>query len=253
MTSVTLNAGIGDLILSHAMLAATIRTPIEVRLSSHACHSARGGQYFPFAWKLFEHLFKWDDRFVIKGHVDEPGIDPLTLARLGFRPTRPMLAKPYDGVYPNSHVVHTKVRGLERSCYEAIRPRFLAALWRLPEITLLGEKTMTIVGEYENKKSKVYSIYDDVKDLPNVAFDYTRDELLTRPDFNLFLVDCHFISSSAYTICLGSGGNTAMAMAYGTPLGFTRGTEYGAFYEHMAGNPFCREEEGFLLQLESLQ
>lgn len=207
----TLNAGIGDLILSRAMLTG----PAEVALDYQAIDHYRTPTYRPFAETLLQTLFQAPQFQIVES--DEPGMTPQAIAGLGFQPAVPDLRGVIgDEWRPETHytVVTTKVRGWPRDRYQAIRSAFLARLEQLGRIVLLGERTIGRNAEYaEHGDDKVYSIYEDLKPLASV--NATVEELgSTPPQWDDFVADCSMMAHADRVITLGSGGNVSMAMAF---------------------------------------
>ena len=253
-----LNAGIGDLIWCHAMLEPVASDRHTACLSMRAIRQARDERYLPFARRLLAMLFGGSG-FDIAEEVDENGLDPLTLCWIGFRPRVPALAGVLPaGERPTSEpyvAVTTKVRGLERRRYEAIRIRLIEALRAISRrhpIVLIGEREIGRNAEYEHHGgAMVYSIYEDVRWLP--CIDLTVPELgSTPPAWDQFRADCMTMRHARGVVALGSGGNVAMAISTGAPFGFLVGTEMAPFLSRVNGLPLHQTEEEFLAALEAL-
>ena len=253
-----LNAGIGDLILCHAMLAPLAATGRHsVCLSRRAIDDARSEAYLPFARRLMALLF---DGFELDGEADVIGLDPLILMQIGFRPALPTLAHVLPAGRPVCErpylAVSTKVRGLERARYDAISGRMLAALRgiarRVP-LVLIGEREIGQNAEYRHHgESLVYSIYDDLKGLP--CLDLTVPELgITPPSWRQFRQDCLTMREAAGVVALGSGGNVTMAISTGAPFGFIDGTEMSSYLSRVNDLPLLDTAEQFLTLLEAMQ
>lgn len=249
-----LNAGIGDLILCHAMLAPLAASGRHsVCLSKRAIEDARSEAYLPFARRLMSLLF---DGFEIENEVDAIGLDPICLMGMGFRPTLPVLGDVLpagESVCDLPYIaISTKVRGLARARYDAISERMLASLREISRgvpLVLIGEREIGRNAEYlHHGDNLVYSIYDDVRTLP--CLDLTVPELgITPPSWVQFRQDCLTMREAAAVVALGSGGNVTMAMAVGAPWGFVEGTEISPYLYRVNGLPLWDNETQFLAML----
>lgn len=247
--NIVLNAGIGDLLLSHAMLYGV---DCAVSLSRPAVLRARDVCYLPFAIRLMTLLF--GDRAV--SVAEAPGIDPIALLSAGFPARRPSLASVLPAGEPlvtGPYVaVTTKVRGLDRSRYEAMRPRLVSSLQSIAAVVtvvLVGEREVGENAEYRHHgKNRIYSIYEDLQQVPHI--DLTVPELgHTPPSWDQFGLDCLHMRDAIGVVALGSGGNLTMALAVGRPVGFYAGTEMAEYLQWM---PLEHDERGFFRKLEAL-
>lgn len=232
----TLNAGIGDIILSHAMID---RSPeperLTVSLDDDAIERYRTPEYADFAYRLAETLFRAPRYDVVRGGAG--GKTPQQLS-FYFNPAAPdcrsVLA---PNLTHSAYVaVTTKVRGWSRHEYEHIREDFLELLdqiaLRLP-LVLVGEREIGWNQEYdEHGRDRVFSIYNDL--CQRTCIDYTVPELgRTPPDWDSFLTDCWTLAAAERVVTLGSGGNVTLAMAVGRPLVLAGGTEMSDFFMAM--------------------
>jgi hypothetical protein len=256
---IVMNAGIGDIILTHAMLGQCSR-PVRVGLCEKAICTARSADYRSFARSLFELLFAGDS-YVIDYTLPGPGIDPTALAAF-LSPQSPDLREvlPDDGpaVQADYVVVLTKIRGWWRHRYEAIRPRLLAALKRVAAgrlLVLVGEREVGQNAEYRHHGANyIYSIHEDLAGIQ--CLDLTVPELgVTPPLLADFRRDCRVLRDAAAVVGLGSGGNTTMAQACGNWVANIDQTEMEAFLRLMPEDPrhrLCRSDEEFLAAVEVL-
>lgn len=232
----TLNAGIGDLILSHAMIG---DAPVSVSIDDRAIVLNRSPEYREFAWTLLRTLF---GSRVVEEYGD--GLPPQGLVLYGFTPAVPDLRHVLpmlDGPPAPCVVVTTKVRGWPRRRYEAIRQEFLARLSKIRRLVLVGERAIGRNAEYvEHGEDKIYSIYDDLKLLP--CLDATVPELgITPPRWADFRLDCTRMAYAERVITLGSGGNVSMAMACsGNCLVHADGTEMESLFRAMPASDRVR-------------
>lgn len=243
---VTLNAGIGDLILSRAMLPADV----EVALDYDAIDRYRTPAYREFADALFRSLFHG---FTIV-ESDQSGMTPQEIAALGFKPGVPDL-RPRRVVVAEDHtIVTTKVRGWHCDRYLAIRTAFLERISRMKKVILLGEREIGRNAEYdEHGYDNVYSIYEDLKPLADI--DVTVPELgATPPSWQDFFEDCAMMSAAGRVVALGSGGNVTMAMAFASRCVLNvGGTEMEGFFNDMPSSPRvcrCTTDAAFLEALQ---
>lgn len=255
------NAGIGDIILLHAMLE-RLGQPATIGLSEAAVTQARSEAYRPFAQKLMETLF-FAPQYTLDWSLKDGGIDPPTLH---FRYGLPVGAPDLRDVLPAGEpvasagyvVVHTKCRGWAKARYLGIKDRLLSSIRRIAEsrlIVLLGERRIGMNAEYRHHGPDfVFSIYEDLCDIP--CLDLTVPELgITPPDWTTFRQECLVMRDAAAVVALGSSGNTTMAQACGCWIGCIGGSEMEAYLRQMPEDPrhrICREPEEFLAAVEVL-
>jgi len=255
------NAGIGDIILLHAMLEASDIPSFSLGLSDSALATRESVLYRPFAVSLMKLLFD-SPRYSLDFSGCAGGIDPPTLRRMHGLPAaspdlRDKLTASECGT-DSSVVVMTKIRGWDRFRYDRIRDRFIEAIKKIARrrrIVLVGERRIGVNSEYRSHgENRIYSIYDDLVGIP--ALDLTVPELgLTPPYFSAFLQDCAMIGRASATVALGTGGNTTMAQACGRWIGCIVATEMERYLSAMPEDPrhrLCREEEEFLAAVEAL-
>jgi len=260
--SLVMNAGIGDIILTHAMLeAAKAEHPtIRVGLCDRAICVARSPAYRPFARSLVELLFS-SPPYQIDYALPGPGTDPTKLVSflpVGAPDLREVLPDGEPVASAGYVVVLTKIRGWRRARYEAIRPRLLAALKKVAAsrlVVLVGEREIGVNAEYRyHGADYIYSIYGDLAGIP--CLDLTVPELgVTPPAWAAFRQDCLAMRDAAAVVGLGTGGNTTMAQACGQWIGNIGETEMEAFLRRMPEDPrhrLCREDEEFLAAVEVL-
>lgn len=235
MNSVKINCGIGDILLSRAILDGQ-QGVMGVSLGEDAAAEARNAAYLPFARWLFDTTFAGFG----PADADAPRLDPQALCRLtGLLPRWPRV--PRHRVPGNTIVVTTKVRGLPRRIYETFRSDFACRIARLAtrhNVLLVGEKEIGWNKEYDHHgHDLVYSIYGDLFQIPNVR-DLTIDELgVTPPTPEWFNTDMYTMASANRVVTIGTGGNTTMAMAVGRCWSFVGHSEMEPFFAQMPWRP----------------
>lgn len=238
---VTINAGIGDIIHSHAMFEACRPRVTEVALAvDHAAlRSVRNDTHSEFATRLSQFVFR--EPFYTLGPQRTDGMTPQQLAGAGL----PIAVPDLRAVLPIQTVekppipfvvVSTKVRSFRRDRYLAIRKQFLAALAALAEritLVLVGERVLSLTPEYQGHGDGfAYSLYDDLKTLPCV--DATFPEYGNVPaQWDQFRSDCTTMHHAERVITLGTGGNVSMAMACGRCLCLIPQTEMEWYFRAM--------------------
>lgn len=256
----TINAGIGDMILCHAMLSSAGFEEVEVSINEEAVSVFRSDLHLEFAHRLASQIFTPPVFRLVSSPRDLlAGLTPQCLAvRYGLRPAVPDLRAALsaaDDRQGEGHVaVTTKVRGWPRSQYEAVRGEFLALLrsLRLP-VVLVGERRVGMMPEYQiHGESLVYSIYEDLR--PLAAADETVPEFgVTPPSWDRFVADCTIMRNAALTVTLGSGGNVSMGFACGRQcLSMIGGTEMGTFMAAMPADDrliLCPSVDKYLAEL----
>lgn len=257
-TALTINAGIGDMILSHAMLTTAGFDEIEISIDEGALSFYRSESHLGFAYRLATQLFSRKP-FRLVPPAGCPGMTPQEVsARYGLSPAVPDLRSSLaisGGHRGDGYIaVTTKIRGWPRCFYEEIRGQFLAAIssFRLPVI-LIGERRIGATHEYQiHGDSLVYSIYDDLH--PLAAADETVPEFGTTPaTWSRFVADCTIMRNAAMTVTLGSGGNVSMALACGRRcLAMVSGTEMEGLLSSMPDSDralLCRTGGDYLSEL----
>lgn len=238
---VCINAGIGDIIHSHAMLESAKPLVSEVALSvdGRALQSVRNASHTAFAGQLVQHLFDGPPYMLVPQRTD--GMTPQQLAGAGLPIAVPDLRKrlPLEsvGCSPEPFVaVSTKVRSWRREKYERIRLEFLDKLTALAgRVTLvaIGERVLSLTPEYQaHGDGFAYSIYDDLMTVPCV--DATFPEYGHVPArWEQFRMDCTVMRNAERVITLGTGGNVSMAMACGRCLCLMQDTEMAGYFRAM--------------------
>jgi hypothetical protein len=241
---IVINGGIGDMILSRALLDAR-GEPVDVALDGLMLSLYRSQEHRAFAETLFSHLFQEP----MYRRVDRPGnmigVTPQQLvAMTGASPAMPDLRDTLTGGDRETGrgcvAVTTKVRGWGRQNYEAVRDEFLAAVRDVAAkrpLVLVGERQVGMTREYLTYEDGfVFSIYEDIAEF--AAVDETVDELgVTPPQWSRFLADCDIMQNAEAVITLGSGGNVSMAAACGRrAVAMIANTEMGGY---MAAIPPC--------------
>jgi len=237
---VIINAGIGDIVHSHAMLEAERARYGKIRLAlDHAgLHGARNASHSEFADQLARHVFS-DPAYEIVPQQHR-GATPQMLQQAGLAMATPDMRAVLplkDAPKPPPFVaVTTKVRGWRLDNYLAIRGQFLSALSqiakRLP-LVLVGERVLTETREYEaHGRGFAYSLYKDLRKLP--CIDTTFQEYGNVPaQWDQFRVDCTTMHHAERVIVLGTGGNCSMAMACGRPLCLIQHAEMETYFRAM--------------------
>lgn len=235
MTGVKINCGVGDILLSRAILDGSQGT-FGVSLGEEVAARERGPDYLPFAKWLFDTTFAGFG----PASGDAPRLDPPGICRLtGLLPRWPRLWRSRGG--GGYVVVTTKVRGIHRRIYERFREDFVAAVRRLASIRpvcLVGEKEIGKCAEYDHHGSDlVYSIYGDLFQIDGIN-DATVPELgRTAPTPEQFRSDMMAMAEADRVITIGTGGNTTMAMAAGRCWSFVGHGEYEEFFSRMPWRP----------------
>jgi hypothetical protein len=220
VTAITINSGIGDMLLCKAVLD-TVPGLFRIQLSKESIHKYRSHEYGFFAERLMWFLFEGPKYHPVAQLSDSLGERPIDLAaRFGVKPAVPdirhLLPSTPEHRAPYL-VVTTKIRGWPKSLWEATRPGLVAALQRTAATTpvvLVGEQEIGPNYEYDHHGSDlVYSIYEDLADEVPVI-DATAPELgRTPPSWRRFMADLQLMRNAMGVVALGSGGNTAMAIA----------------------------------------
>jgi hypothetical protein len=237
---VTINAGIGDIVHSHAMLEAE-RAKVgtfAVALDHRALHLVRNASHSEFADRLAGFVFREPGYEIVP--QSRPGAAPQQLAAAGL----PMATPDLRAVLPLPETVRaepyvavcTKVRGWMIGNYLAIRDRFLKQLERIGKrmpLVLVGERVLTETPEYRHHgRGFAYSIYEDLRLLP--CIDTTFPEYGNVPaQWDQFRRDCTTMYHAERVIVLGTGGNCSMAMACGRPLCLIENTEMETYFRAM--------------------
>lgn len=240
MLEVTINAGIGDIVHSHAMLEAERKagTTFRIALDHKALHAVRNPAHSEFADRLVRFVFREPSYEIVP--QTGPGATPQQLASAGVAMASPdmrtLLPLP-ETVRPQPFVaVATKVRGWMIGNYLTIRDRFLQQLEliakRMP-LVIVGERVLTETPEYRHHgRGFAYSIYEDLRLLP--CIDTTFPEYGTVPaQWDQFRRDCTTMYHADRTIVLGTGGNASMAMACGRALCLIQNTEMEGYLRAM--------------------
>lgn len=260
MIDVTINAGIGDIIHSFAMLEAERARHDKIRLAvNHAgLHGARNVTHSPFADQLTGHLFA-DRCYEIVPQAND-GNTPQQLHDAGIAMATPDLRDvlPLAGTpKPRPYVaVATKIRGWLRPNWLAIRERFLSQLGDLAErlpLVLVGERVLTETPEYIGHGPEfAYCIYDDLRLLP--CIDTTFPAYGNEPaQWHQFRIDCTTMAHAELVVVLGTGGNCSMAMACGRRmLCLTQNTEMGGYFHAMPADERIELCESPVKYLEEL-
>lgn len=237
----TINAGIGDIIHSHAMLEAARPAVTEVALAvDHvALQSVRNQSHSEFATRLSQFLFREPQYTLVPQRTD--GMTPQQLVGAGLPIAVPDLRDllPIEGVKKTPEpfvVISTKVRSLRRDRYEQMRLQFLHELTALAKrvtLVIIGERVLSLTPEYQGHgEGFAYSIYDDLKTLPCV--DATFAEYGNVPaQWDQFRSDCTAMHHAERVITLGTGGNVSMAMACGRCLCLIQQTEMEWYFRAM--------------------
>jgi hypothetical protein len=257
--SVTINAGIGDIVHSFAMLeAARARhSEIQVAVDHVGLAGARNASHNDFAHQLATHVFS-DPAYTIVPQ-QTAGATPESLQQQGLPMAVPDLRDvlPLPGTpKPKPYVaVTTKVRGWRIQNYLAIRGQFLWRLALLAErlpLVLVGERVLTETPEYHGHgRGFAYSIYEDLRLLP--CIDATFQAYGNEPcQWDQFRVDCTTMHHAELVVVLGTGGNCSMAMACGRVLCLTQNTEMETYFHDMPADDritLCRSPDQYLEEL----
>jgi hypothetical protein len=255
---VAINAGIGDIILSHAMLSSS-GCDYVVGLSHHAVNDNRSEGYASFAKSLALLLFG-ENR--VDWSIDGYGVNPLELWSEAIPAASPdlrdVLPAGVELPIDNYVVVTTKVRGWQRGVYEKIKHRLIEAVGKVAKtktIVLVGERDIGMNAEYRHHgKEMVYSIHEDLADIESI--DLTVPELgITPPDFDKFRHDCLVMKNAIAVVTVGSGGNVSMALACGNCIALTEGTEMGRLFCRLPADPrhrLCRSADEYFEAVEAL-
>jgi len=239
--AVTINAGIGDIIHSHAMLEAEKDrfTEIAVAVDDDTLRKVRNESHSGFAERLVRFLFDSPPYVVVP--QSSSGCTPQQLAQAGLAVAVPDLRTrlPIQGVGlpPEPFVaISTKVRSWRRAKYEQIRLEFLDKLTALAKrctLVVIGERVLSLTPEYEGHgEGFAYSIYDDLMTVPCV--DATFPEYGNAPaQWEQFRMDCTVMRNASRVITLGTGGNVSMAMACGRCLCLLQDTEMAGYFRAM--------------------
>ena len=259
MLDVTINAGIGDIIHSHAMLEAerARHDTIRVAVDHVGLHSARNPSHSEFADRLTRHVFSHPAYEIVPQQVH--GATPQIFQEAGMAMATPDLRTvlPLDAPKPAQPfvAVATKIRGWRVQHYMAIRERFLSQLAvlakRMP-LVLVGERVLTETPEYHGHgRGFAYSIYEDLRALP--CIDTTFQSYGHEPaQWDQFRVDCTTMHHAERVIVLGTGGNCSMAMACGRVLCLTDSTEMGTYFHAMPANErvtLCESADEYLEEM----
>lgn len=239
--AVTINAGIGDIIHSHAMLEAEKRwfSEVSVAIDHETLSQVRNASHSEFASRLARFLFDAPPYVVVPQR--DGGLTPQQLAGYGLPIAVPYLRQrlPLEGVGhpPEPFVaVCTKVRSWRKEKYEQIRLEFLHRLTALAKrvtLVVIGERVLTLTPEYQGHGNGfAYSIYDDLMTVPCV--DATFTEYGNVPArWEQFRIDCTIMRNARRVITLGTGGNVSMAMACGRCLCLLQDTEMAGYFRAM--------------------
>lgn len=237
----TINAGIGDIIHSHAMLEAArpAVTEVAVAVDHAALQSVRNVAHSEFATRLAQFVFREPTYTIVPQSTD--GMTPQQLVGAGLPMAVPDLRDvlPLDGIGrpPEPFVaVSTKVRSLRRDRYEQMRLEFLHHLTELAkrvQLVVIGERMLSMTPEYQGHGDGfAYSIYDDLMTVPCV--DATFPEYGNVPaQWDQFRMDCTVMRNAERVITLGTGGNVSMAMACGRCLCLIQQTEMEWYFRAM--------------------
>lgn len=235
MNSVKINCGVGDILLSRAILDGQ-QGVMGVSLGEEVAARERSHDYLPFAQWLFDTTFAGFG----PANGDAPRLDPPGICRLtGLLPRWPRVPRPRTR--GRCVVVTTKVRGLPRRIYETFRSDFVAAITAMATavpVYLVGEKEIGWCKEYEHHgHDLVYSIYGDLFKIDGIG-DLTVDELgVTPPTAEGYQKDMNAMLGASRVVTLGTGGNTSMAMSSGNCFSFVGHCEYEEFFSRMPWRP----------------
>jgi len=252
---VTINAGIGDIIHSHAMLEAE-KDKVRVAVDHTGLHEARNPSHSEFADLLTRFVFYGPQYEIVPQRLR--GATPQALRDAGVAMAAPDLRTvlPIAGVPapPTPFVaVATKVRGWLMDRYLAFRDRFLSELERIAErmpVVLTGERVLTKTPEYQARgRGFAYSIYEDLRALP--CIDATFAEYGATPaQWDQFRIDCTTMAHARLVVVLGTGGNCSMAMACCRRMVcLTDQTEMGEYFHAMPADErirLCESDEAYL-------
>lgn len=235
MNNVRINCGVGDILLSRAVLDGQ-QGVVGVSLGEEVAAHERGPDYLGFAKWLFGETFAG----FAPASEGSPRLDPPGICRLtGLLPRWPRLPRSnVDGGYI---VVTTKVRGIHRRIYERLRSDFVDVIRTLAlsrRVYLVGEKEVGKCAEYDHHgEDLVYSIYGDLFQIDGVT-DMTVQELgRTAPTPQQFRIDANIMASAHRVVTIGTGGNTSMAMAAGRCWSFVGHGEYEEYFSRMPWRP----------------
>lgn len=256
---VCINAGIGDIVHSHAMLEAERAKggTFAVALDHRALHQVRNASHSEFADRLAGFVFREPGYEIVP--QSRPGATPQQLAAAGIDMAVPDLRATLplpETVRPQPFVaVCTKVRGWMIGNYLAIRDRFLRQLERIAErmpLVLVGERALSETPEYRHHgRGFAYSIYEDLRLLN--CIDTTFPEYGRVPaQWDQFRRDCTTMFHADRVIVLGTGGNCSMAMACGRPLCLIENTEMESYFRAMPADEriaICESPAEYLEEL----
>lgn len=260
MLDVTINAGIGDIIHSHAMLEAerARHANIRVAVNHDGLHGARNASHSAFADQLARYVFSDSAYEFVEQNGN--GFTPQMLHESGLAMAAPDLRGrlPLAGTLkPQPFVaVATKIRGWRVQHYVDIREQFLSCLCKLAErlpLVLVGERVLTETPEYRGHgRGFAYSIYEDLRSLP--CIDTTFATYGNEPaQWEQFRVDCTTMAHAELVVVLGTGGNCSMAMACGQKmLCLTQDTEMQTYFHAMPADErivLCDSRSKYLEEL----
>jgi len=218
--------GIGDLLLTRAMLDAKRTEFAYVNISPHLetlnlCRSDTP-EYRRYLERFFKHLFK-PPYYRVTEYQGAPCKSPLKLiTEDSILPVKPELYNlmcsgeklPYD-----YFTIMTKVRGIQYEEYLTYRDGIYAALRNLPaKVVVLGERELVQTKEYAvYLPGRVYSIYEDImRYIPgaiDLTFPMTSGE--STPDIDNIMQNCMYMREAICNFSVGHGGLFCMALSVG--------------------------------------
>jgi hypothetical protein len=228
--SLTIPVGIGDAIFVASSLLAIKNNYEHIYINIHpglAQAFKDNAKYDDFYLDLVKILFS-DPKFVIN---DRSKICPyIPTEELFNNVIVPVLPRFYDKLVCTSVpvidgeyiVVTTKVRQLAHTIYQAIKPRFLAALTNLSKkykVVIIGEKITEMNTEYRQYGNEyIYNIYSDLIGI-NGVIDLTISKLgITSPEIGQLKKDCSIMHGAKSVITIGCGGNFILATSVARKL-----------------------------------
>jgi hypothetical protein len=120
--------------------------------------------------------------------------------------------------------VTTKIRSIKKSTYTKIKDNFLKSLLDLSykyKVVILGERDLPNWPEYKNELSdNVYVIYDDIinalpkENIVDMSYNTNTNTLKNLQQ------DCLYMKNAYYNITIGMGGGFCLTLLSGNVLGF---------------------------------
>ena len=211
-------SGIGDVIIFLSWISQTInsKTPVFIDFDKNNIQTWREDpqEYYSFLVNLANFLIP-SENIVVKEGLDGKKISieeifayyPAYFIDFRFMDLRPKLNIEWD---LDQVVINTKVRGLGRHHYNAIKNRFYQALNNSnKKFIVMGEKEIEYGKEYKlHGENAIYSIYNDViTNLPKERItDITVPKLgITLPSLDNIKSDINIIAKHK-SLCFGSSG-----------------------------------------------